>query len=264
MTTTIDDCRLWLRSVQAGAFKTLVEVLKDIIHDTNIVFDEKGGRIMCFDGSKSAFVHVKLRADSFEEYHCPAKVRCGVNMAAMYKLIRACGSKDTIVLYNRRDATNELGIRISNADKNSRTEFRLKLLDIDDSEYQIPSVEFDYVMTIPSAFLQRLVRDMANLSPTICIVTQGDVLTLSCDGDFASQETVIGDSGEGMSISRKSDVVVRGEYALKYLTMFCRASGLCNTVELFLKNDFPMTLKYNVYGIGEIWFLLAQKTSEDD
>lgn len=264
MTTTIDDCRLWLRSVQAGAFKTLFEVLKDIIHDVNIVFDSTGGRVMCFDGARCAFIHVKLRADSFEEYKCVGRVRCGVNMAAMFKLVRACSSHDTIVLYNRNDATNELGVRISNAEKNSRTEFRLKLLDVNESDYQIPDVEFDSVMTIPSVFFQRIIRDMSNLATTINVTSHQGTLKLSCDGDFASQETVIGDSEDGMSMTQKSEEPVTGAYSLKYLAMFCRASSLCTTAELFIKRDYVLVIKYNIYGIGEIRFLLGQKTEDDE
>lgn len=268
MTTTADDCRLWLRSVQAGAFKTLFEVLKDVIHDVNIVFDQSGGLIRCFEGARVAFIHVKLRAESFEEYKCVGKVRCGINMAAMFKLIRACSNHDTIVLYNRHDATNELGVRICNAERNSRTEFKLKLLDVNESDYEVPDIEFDSVMSVSSAFLHRIVRDMHNLSPNMTITVHGDTLKLSCDGDFASQETVIGGSDQenqttGISVTQKAAEPISGTFCLKYLSMFCRAYNLCTTAELFLKKDLGLVLKYNVFGLGEILFLLGINTDDD-
>jgi proliferating cell nuclear antigen len=261
--TTAEDCRLWLKSVQAGAFKTLFEVLKDIIHDVNIIFDETGGKIMCFDGARCALIHVKLRADAFEEYVCHGKVRCGINMSAIFKLVRMCSNHDTIVLYNREDACNELGVRICNSERNSRTEFRLKLMDINESEYSVPEVEFDSVMTIPSAFFHRIVRDMYNLAPTMTITAHEGTLKLVCDGDFASQETVIGGSEEGMSVTQQCSEPITGAYSLKYLAMFCKAYNLCTTAELFIKRDYALVLKYNVYGIGEIRFLLGEKTDDD-
>lgn len=256
----MDECRLWLKSIQGGSFRTLFECLKEIIFDVNMVFDEKGARCICMNGARCALIYLKLRAESMEEYKCVGKVRCGLNMAAMYKLVRVCGSHDTIVMYNRFDATNELGIRITNAEKNSTTDFRLKLLDVDGEDISVPDTEFDSVVTLPSAYFQRIARDMMNLSDAMTITSQGATLTLSCEGDFASQQTVIGETnGEGLVVTTACSDPIVGTYCLKYLTLFCRASSLCHVTELFIKKDYPLCLKYNVAGLGELRFVLGPK-----
>lgn len=260
-----DGCRLWIKTVQAGAIRTLFEVLKEIVHDCNIIFDEHGAKLVCFDGSRCALIYMRLRAESFEEYYCQGKVRCGLNMASMHKLMRTTGTHDSIEMYNTHDEMNVLGIRISNADKNSRTNFKLKLLDVDGQDLNVPDVEFENVVTLPSTYLQRIVRDMTNLSDAMTIKSDGTMLTLSCEGDFASQETVIGEgtSGEGgvLSVTSKTDEPIIGTYSLKYLSLFCRASSLSNTIELFFKRDFPLILKYNIAGLGELRFCVAPQVS---
>lgn len=256
-----DGCRLWIKTVQAGAIRTLFEVLKEIVHDSNMIFDEHGAKLVCMDGSRCALIYLRLRAESFEEYYCQGKVRCGLNMASMHKLMRTTGTHDSIELYITHDETNVLGIRISNTDKNSQTNFKLKLLDVDGQDLNVPDVEFENVATLPSTYLQRIVRDMTNLSDSMTIKSDGKTLTLSCEGDFASQETVVGgDGGDGegvLSITSTTEEPIVGKYSLKYLSLFCRASSLSNTLELYFKRSYPLILKFNVAGLGELRFVVA-------
>lgn len=254
---------LYMKSIQGGAIRTLFEVLKEIVHDVSLQFDSSGIRLLTMDGARCALISMKLRADSFEEFHCDGKYTVGVNVASMFKLVRTTGSHDTITLYMLPSASNELGITIQNADKNSLTDFRLKLLDVDSEEITIPDVEFDSVITMPSAYFQRLCRDALNLADHMTIRSQGNTLTLSCSGDFARQETQIGQADAGMAICSRPDAGrVEGKFSLKYLSLFCKASSLCNTLELYLKESFPLIMKYNIASLGEVKFVLAPSADE--
>ena len=52
--------------------------------------------------------------------------------------------------------------------------------------------------------------------------------------------------------------------SLKYLVLFSKCTNLCNSVELFLKNDFPLITKYNIASLGEIKLCLAPKIENTD
>jgi proliferating cell nuclear antigen len=253
---------LFLKSIQGGTIRTLFEVLKEIVHDVSLRFDSTGVRLLTMDGARCALVYLKLRAESFEEYHCTSSFDVGINMASMFKLVRTTGSHDTVTMYMDASSTNELGITIQNAEKNSITDFKMKLLDVDSEEIKIPDVDFDSVITMPSAYFQRICRDMLNISDTMTISSQGTQLVLGCNGDFARQETVIGEADAGMSVSAKSNKKIEGRFSLKYLSLFCKAANLCNTIELFLKESYPLILKYNVASLGEIRFCLAPKVDD--
>lgn len=258
--TDYSQYTMYLKSISGGAIRTLFETLKEVLHDVSLVFDKTGVKLCTMDGSRCALIFLKLNADAFEEYHCPGTFHAGVNMNNMFKLLRITGSHDTIVLYAKE--SSQLGITISNTDRNSSTEFKLKLLDVDAENIQIPAVTFDAVLTLPSAFFQRLCRDMCNLSDTMVVATRGSDLVLSCTGDFANQETVIRESDECMNVTTTSPKNVQGRYSLKFLTLFCRASALSNTLEMFLKESYPLVIKFNVASLGEIRFCLAPKMDE--
>lgn len=251
-----------LRSIQGNAIRTLFEVLKEIVHDVSLRIDETGVKLLTLDGAKNALVYMRLWKRGFEEYRCRGEHLLGLNMSSVFKLVKTSGSHDTITFYMMPDATHELGIKIQNAEKNSVTDFRLKLMDVDDDTITMPDIEFDSVITMPSAFFQRLCRDMLNISDTMIIKSQGSQLVLGCNGDFARQETVIGEANEGMTVQSRSDTVVEGRFSLKYLSLFCKAANLSNTIELFLKKEFPLILKYNIASLGELRFCVAPKVDD--
>ena len=255
---------LYLKTVQSNAIKTLFEVLKEILHDVNIFFDQNGMRIMTIDGSHVALIHLFLDAQNFEEYKCERPLHLGINMSNMFKLLKTATNQDTLVFFMDNDQNFDLGIQIENAEKRTKTTFTLKLMDVDVESLQMPEIEYDSVITMPSLYFQRLCKDMSNISDTLSISSTKTQIILSCKGDFASQETIIEDNVnmiEGMSFSTTE--VVQGCYHLKYLVLFNKASSLCNTMELFMKNGFPLILKYKVANLGELRLCLAPKLDED-
>lgn len=257
---------LYLKTVQSNAFKTLFEVLKEILHDVNMFFDQNGVKIMTVDGSHVALIHLKLDASKFEEYKCTRPIHVGLNMTNVYKLLKMSSNMDTIIWEVPERETAELTIRIENQEKRTHTVFRLKLLDVDVEELKLPDIQFDSVITMPSTYFQRMCKDMSQIAELLTITSNRESLVLSCKGDFASQETVIHDAtgnAEGLSFKTNTDDTFKGSYMLKYLILFNKAANLSNTLELFLRKDFPLILKYNVANLGELRFCLAPKVDEE-
>ncbi len=62
------DCVFRMRTVKAAAFRTLVEVMKEILTDANIEVDAGGLKVMAMDGTHTVMVHLRLNADAFDEY----------------------------------------------------------------------------------------------------------------------------------------------------------------------------------------------------
>ena len=49
-----------VKTVQSGAFRILVEALKEILTDTNLIFDKSGIKLVATDNSQIVLVHMKL------------------------------------------------------------------------------------------------------------------------------------------------------------------------------------------------------------
>src|SRR5690606_28305411 len=55
----------------------------------------------------------------------------------------------------------------------------------------------------------------------------------------------------------KPDQVVQGIYELRNLMGFSKCNKLCNTIEIYLKNDFPLVLVIAVATLGKMYVFLT-------
>ena len=257
----MDKYNIYLRSVQAGAIRTLSEALKEVLTDVNIHFDKTGLKIMSMDGSKVALVHLKLDADQFEDFHCADNTTIGVNVLSLFKLLKTIGNTDIVSLYIEKADTHKLGIRIENKEKSIVSNSKLKLLDLNEDLISIPDVEFDSVITMPCTDFQKYCRDLSTISDIVTITSKGNMFKMYANGDFAEQCIDIGETSNGLVISKK-EAEVTGEFPLKYLNLFCKASGLCPNIELYLKAKYPLILVFSCASIGKLSFALAPKIKE--
>ena len=249
-----------IKTVQASAFKILIEALKELLTETCIEFDETGLKVIAMDTSHVVLVHLKLEASKFEHYHCEGKVNIGVNMLNLHKLIKTINSNDILTLFIDSKNINHLGIKIENGEKNTKTTYKLDLLDLDSNKIHIDPAQFNSVITLLSSDFQKICRDMNNLAEYVEIKNINNQLMFTCEGEFCQQETIISDNQNtnGTTISNKvENEIVQGVYSLKYLVLFTKCTNLCNTVELYLKNDYPLIVKYNVASLGEIKLCLS-------
>lgn len=248
-----------IKTVQASAIKVLVEALKELLTETCIEFDETGMKIIAMDTSHIVLVHLRLEASKFEYYHCDSKMTIGVNMLNLHKLIKTINSNDTLTLYIDSDDMNHMGIKIENGEKNTKTTYKLNLLDLDNPKIQIDPASFNSVITLLSSDYQKICRDMSNIAEFVEIKNINHQLIFSCKGEFCSQETIISDNDTNSQSA--TDEIVQGVFNLKYLGVFSKCTNLCNTVELYLKNDYPLIVKYDVASLGTLKLCLAPQSS---
>lgn len=262
MDECMDDYILNIKTVQSGAFRILIEALKEILTDGNLIFDETGMKLMAMDSTHTILIHMKLESCNFEFYHCPGKTITGVNMLNLFKLIKTMTNSETLTLFIEKNNENSLGIRINNTEKNSQTTYKLNLLDIPEDNIVIPPAEFETELSYPSSDFQKIIRDMVNIGENIEIKSIGPQLILNCTGDFAVQETILGETNNGLKFNQitSEDKPVQGMYSLKYLMLFTKCTNLCNQINLYIKNDYPIVIRYNVASLGDIKLCLAPNT----
>lgn len=250
-----------VKTVQTSAIKTLFETLKEVLVDVCIEFNKDSVKILSIDTTETAVVHMKLLSKEFEYYEVNSQsVSVGINSAMFFKLIKSVNNSETISFYIKRDDDTKLGICIENSEKNSVTHFSLMLLDYKQRVFPFQDLEFNSVINMPSADFQKILRDMNNLSMDfIEIKSIQEQLILSCKGRLVDRKTILGNNRKGFNFvkSGNDDEIVQGIFNIKFLLLFTKATNLCQTVSLYLKNDFPIILEYSVGSLGVIKFLLS-------
>ena len=269
-----------VRTVQSSVIKILSEALKELVRDVNLVFtkkettvDENGEKIVSggicaitMAMSNNVLMHLKLDANNFDYYKCENdKFVAGINTSILFKVMKTLNNNDTITFFVEEDNTNVLGIRFENAEKNIVSTKKINLMDIDEYEIEIPPTKFSTVVNMPSTYFNKICRDLNSLANTVEIRSIGKKLALSATGENVTDEIEIGESDNGVSIvSENVETIFQGLYDLKYLCVFTKCTNLCTNVDIFIKNDYPLVVRYYVASLGTIFLCLSSKTDPNN
>ena len=263
------DRVLEIQSVQVSPIRNMITALKDVLTDASITFTDKGMKIINFDKTHTILVNVLLHANKFEHYRCdPDKILVCANTLHLFKLISTMSNDDTLSIYiDKSDyhdgVVSHLGLQYENGDIKQFYTQKLRLIDPDTEELEMPNVEYSTVINMPTTDFQKIIRDMNGISDRIEIKSVGNDLIFSCDGNFASSRIYRTESDGNMNFINKPDasVVVQGEFSLKSLSHFIKCTPLCSNLEIYIGNDLPLIVKYDVASLGTMKLCLASLPS---
>jgi proliferating cell nuclear antigen len=260
---------LTVQTVQIQPVRNTITAIKDILTDATITFTKEGLKIINFDKTHTILVNVTLYAHKFEKYICgPDKIIICANTLHLFKVITTMSNDDTLTMYIEKTDYHEgivshLGLQYDNGDIKQCYNQKLRLIEPDTEELIVPDVEYSTVINLPTADFQKIIRDLNGISDRIEIKSVGSELIFSCEGNFASSRISRTESDGCMNFIQKTDAsrIIQGEFSLKNLSYFIKCTNLCSQIEIYLENDLPLIVKYNVASLGVIKLALASLPS---
>ena len=57
----------------------------------------------------------------------------------------------------------------------------------------------------------------------------------------------------------REEYLFKDIFSLKYLLLFTKCTHLCNQIQLYIKNDYPLIIQYTIASLGIIKLCLAPK-----
>lgn len=265
---------LEISTTHISPFKTLFEVLKEILREANITFlnkkEDKNGvmqdggiKISTIDTSQTILIYMKLNAGSFEKYFCARDgFFIGVNLELFYKHIKTTEKEDILTLYMDEEDINTLKIEISNSTSGLTKKSEIGLMDTDGKSVNMNSLNFPVSITMLSTAFVKVCKEMQTLGESmeiICVPNSGKIdFTTKSEGTKSTQTFVEKSENSKIKIrineknKVKDNEVIQGMFELKNLMTFQKCASLCQHIELFLANDLPLTVVYNVAAFGRV------------
>ena len=262
-----------------------IEALKEALKDININFikptdgvaDSGGMSIVAYNPRSAVLIKVKIPASSFDEFYINPpngknNIQVGVNMKSFNTIMKFARNQESTSLMLNEDDKNHLTFIFENGESKIRSRYNLKLLELEDECIHLPTTQFPFKIIIMSDDFHKIVRDASSLADKLNIKfintkeIQNTIL-FSSDGDFADGEITLTDATEGVQIIKnmedEEEIIVKGTYDLKNLSLFSKCQTLCGCVELYLKNNFPLIIKYQVANLGHVLLVLSTVTEEN-
>lgn len=250
------------KSVQTSNIKTLFEVLKKIISEVNLIITDEYIKIVSLNNTETmSLIHVKLFSDKFESYTCnysiSAPLIAGIHTESMFKIIKTIKHDETLSFFMLENDDN-MYIQKENNERNNITTYKLRLHHLPYDNFVLENISYDTVIHMSSSEFQKLCKDYNSLGyKNLEIKNIENQLFLNGISDFCSSESIYGTSSETIFDVKDKNTIIQGKYSMEYLLLFSKASNLSNIVELYLKNDKPLTLNYKVGTLGDMKFIIG-------
>jgi len=244
----------------------------ELITENNDNKNKQVGGLIIKEINKSGtiLVYSRLDADKFDKYKynfSKKKITIGVNLDNLLIILKCMSNLDKMTWALDDEDINKLIIILENTDKKEKKIFRLNLSDLDDEKLEVDPIVFPYAAYFPASDFHKYCKDMSLITEKIEIKCTNNKVSFGikgadiCDADFEISET-----NGGLSIdinTENKNEIVQGVFSLKWLNVFTKCTNLSPQVVLYLKNDYPLIIKYSVAALGEVKFVLSQKDTKN-
>lgn len=215
-----------------------------------------------------------MRRMGFSNYRIDENTTLGIKIQDLLKLLKCGGAKDTLTLRSQDDS-DVLSLIFENADRISK--FDYKLMVIDSSSLEIPTMQYTTTCTMNSSEFQRIVRDFSTIGDAVEIEIGAEGVTFAVESGTASGSVTLsanaGQSNEASpTVKIKAEAPIKQKFAVSYLNNVAKAAALSDLVSLKLSDEAPLCVEYRMMTaspdsdeqipLGVLRFLLASK--QDD
>lgn len=190
----------------------------------------------------------------------------GINTPNFAKILKCAGNDDVVSLKCEEEA-DILTLVFESPAQDRVSDFEFKLMDIESEHLGIPDTEYKCTVRMPSAEFQRIIRDISVFGDTCAISVTKEGIRFSSTGDLGTgnimlkNNTTVDKDDDAIVIDMQEPVDLN--FALRYLTLFTKATALGPTVTLSLSPDIPIVVEYPVGTMGHIRYYLAPKIDEE-
>ncbi len=252
-----EDHLLEMRTISGNTFKNLLDTLKAVLNEANIVFTEQGLKLAAIDTKRHALVHLSMDASSFEFYHCKQKLILGFDIELLHKTVKTNKLNDLMCFTVHKDDTHCLEISFENFQKGTRICDKIKLLSL--PEYVITDkIAYKPPPEIDSQSFQTICREMSSFHATkIEIQCTGDELIFTNLDGITQRRVVIKITPNDANEKYDEKDNARGVFLLKFLKSFAKAANLSPRVRIYLQNNNPLICEYSVAGLGTLKYVLT-------
>lgn len=255
------DYILNVKTVNANVIKYVFELLSRILTEANVIFEQNAMRIFTMDQSKCILIQLRLDAKKFETYECERTIVCGLNLSNFSQYLKPIENGHVLQFYMLESNPCQLGINIENEEESLMLKNTINLLEIEeDSKLKLPSVSFNTIIEMRSSKFQKIITYLAvHDTKNIEILKVNRTLCFKCTNSVGTREVILGEAEGNIQFETDNQTeIIQGLFSAKMLASFTKATNLHNTVQLYIKNNFPLIIQYLVSDLGFLKLGLVQ------
>ena len=248
---------------QIDTFSTIFQNMKLLTDHINIVCNEEGMYIQTMDTAKVSILEVTIPSTWFHSYVCSQSVTIGVSSSLFHKIVSTRDKAHVMKMTYTNDNTDRLFFEMSSEKENVfDRSFEIPLIDLECDMMNIPDMNYQAELSIPSLSFGVLVTQLKIFGETLDFVCNKNKLELISKTGEQGKMTVAVGIDELSSFSIEEDCEINVSYSLAHLHVICAYSKICKDVDIRVTNDLPLRLDYKNDDLL-IKYFLAPKMNDD-
>lgn len=260
---------------EAATFQKAIDAIKDLVSNARFQCSKEGIWLQEMDSAHVSLIHLNLKASAFESIECARPFVIGMNLESLSKLM-SCGERSAALTLQVGPDQDYLTVMFEDRKKRGVfSVYRLATLEIDNENLDIPEIEYQCTLELPSAWLRKECSNLMKLGldQLSITATRGGAVIFGGEGDLGEAKIVTRKSDADADPADAVDVACTKDtstlLALRYVCFFSKAATLAGRVQVSISDDVPVRFRYasDVRGEHEsmeINYFLAPKMTDDD
>jgi hypothetical protein len=266
-----------LVTTQCNAIRIMIDAIREFTFGFYLVCDENGVYFEDASTTHKLAIRGVLYGNEFSHYQCITKgkpLRIGISIPQFYANIRSLTSPKNIMgIFINEKNPSCFNMVFMNKVRNQLMVNSIPLGDFPENPISngLDLKNYKCIFTYPSTFFREIFRNMSTGQfEYIEFTVYDNELSLSCISDSSKRSvsttikaimnsdntTVTEDSPLKFTNSINKDKIYRGVFNMKRIVQFTRCTQNCQSVKIYLENDMPLAIQYDVSNHGTITLFL--------
>lgn len=236
--------------IKADTLREIIGVVSTLVEEIKLNIDTDGLSLRAVDPAHVAMVDLTLKAGAFESLKAD-KCELGIDIDKLKEVLKLAKVGDIILMKHDEDK-NRLIVTVGNITR------RMSLVDTTGmSDPKVPNLNLSAKVKLKASELGQGIRASESVSDHIGIQVSPEGFELKSEGDTDSVELKL---SKDMLEELETKEVVKSLYSLEYFSNLIRSVGSAEFVSMFLGNNYPIRIEFDIAGNeGHVVYLLAPR-----
>ena len=221
---------------------------------------KKGGiKIVEINDCESIIIIIKLNAENFFKFDCKKpSFSIGLDPTQMFNILKNIDKEGQVTFYVNDQNKQTLNIELQNNEKKSRSIYDFKLMELDERNISPIPPECDIIIQMKTKDFHDICKELSSYSQYMIIECTDKKIEFKCKG--AKREFEHDPDGKDNCVfirlnpnrNKNKPVIVREIYDLNDICMFNKCKNLSTNIQLLLRNEYIMFIRYKVASYGSM------------
>ena len=240
--------------IKSETLKEIVDVVSTLVDETKINITKKGIGSKAVDPAHVAMVDINVDKKAFEEFKA-TETEIGVDIDKLRDVLKLSRPGDVITMEYDEDK-NRLVTQIDNITK------RMALVDTAGmSDPKVPNLTLPVKLTINVSELKQGIRAAESVSDHVALQATPEGFEMSSEGETDSFNLKV---PKDLLTELECKESAKSLFSLDYFANMIKSVGSSQTVTMYLGNDYPVNMEFDIAGgKGQVKYLLAPRIESD-